>query len=93
MALITRKAETKVSHVTRLWKELFLSRGSIVRKTKYQIEELSKTTADAILTKLHDEKKKEPNKYLSSLGLECSWKYCSEERKAALLGITSTETR
>ena len=45
--------------------------------------------ATAIPTELHDEKKA-TNTYLSSSGSEYSWKYCSNERKTALLGTTAT---
>ena len=91
--------ETNVSHCSQVWnkgsslckakKAPLLAHPVNNKKTKSRVIELATTAAEAILTKLHDERKA-TNKYLSSSGLEYSWKHCSEERKKALLGTTAT---
>ena len=51
--------------------------------------DLATTTANAILTELHDENKG-TNTYLSSSWSKYPRKHCTEERKLALLGTTAT---
>ena len=89
MAVVARKSGTKVVHLVRLRKLLFSPKRTTPKKTKQRVEELAKTAADAILTKLHDEKKA-TNKYLSRSGSEYSWRHCSKDRKKALLGTSAT---
>ena len=61
MAVVARKSGTKMVHLARLQKILFSPKRTTLKKTKQRVEERSKTAADAILTKLHDEKNQRTN--------------------------------
>ena len=89
MSVVARKSGSKVVHFARLRQQLFSPTRKTDKNTNRRVTELAETAADAILTELHDETKA-TFKYLSSSKSEYSWKYCSEERKKALVGNKAT---
>ena len=92
MKVIARKSGSAVVQYAMLWKQLFWPSRKTNRETSKRVKDLAKTAADAIITELHD-----PNKatlrYLSKSKSEYSWKYCTKERKAALIGKKHQMTR
>eukprot|EP00956_Cyclotella_meneghiniana_P034905 scaffold109285_cov63-Cyclotella_meneghiniana.AAC.1 len=89
MKVVARKDGSKVVHYNRLRKYLFNPTRETDKETTDTVIELASTAVDAVITELED-KRKATFKYLDISGSEYCFANCTEDRKAALMGVTAT---
>jgi hypothetical protein len=89
MRIVNCKDGTKVVHFARLLKYLFDPKRLTDKETTKRVLELASEAVVAFIRELLDQKKA-TWKYLSVSGSEYCWANSTEERKAALIGMTAT---
>ena len=89
MKVVARKDGSKVVHYNRLRKYLFNPTRATDKETTDTVIELASTAVEAVITELED-KRKATFKYLDISGSEYCYANCTEDRKAALMGVTAT---
>ena len=89
MKVVARKDASKLVHYSRLRKYLFDPTRETDKETTATLLELTGTAIVGIITELEDERKATYT-YLDISGSDYCFANCSDERKAALLGVTAT---
>ncbi len=89
MKVISQKDGSKVTHYTRLLKNLFLPHREADRNRTERLHELGSIAVTTIITELLDQKKA-THKYLSISEWEFSYNYSTEDRMQSLMGIRAT---